>query len=143
MVQAQVEKKKKAERKPSVFYATGKRKTSIARVRLTHGSGKIIVNAKPMELYFGREALNLIANQPFAATGTTGKFDVVANISGGGIASQAGALRHGISRALLSIETDYKKPLRGEGLLTRDPREKERRKVGRRKARRRPQYSKR
>lgn len=125
------------------FWATGRRKTSIARVVLFPGAGKITVNSKPLTAYFGREALQLAIHQPFDETGTKGKFDIFANIVGGGVAAQAVALRHGISRALITMNPDLRKPLKVSGLLTRDPREKERRKVGRRKARKRPQYSKR
>lgn len=125
------------------FWATGRRKTAIARVILTPGEGKIVVNQKPAEIYFGREALRLAISNPFEGTGTVGKFDIRANINGGGVAAQAIALQHGISRALIAMNSDLRKPLKTAGFLTRDPREKERRKVGRRKARKRPQYSKR
>jgi len=125
------------------FYATGRRKTSIARVRLLPGEGSIQVNGLPYDKYFGRESLQLVVAQAFETTGTRGKFDIAATLTGGGIASQAGALRHGISRALLSMNIDLRKPLKLAGFLTRDSREKERRKVGHRKARRSPQYSKR
>ena len=125
------------------FWATGRRKTAIARVVLTPGEGKIVVNRKPIESYFGREALRLAVHNPFEGNGTVGKFDIHANIQGGGTAAQAIALQHGISRALIAMNTDLRKPLKVAGFLTRDPREKERRKVGRRKARKRPQYSKR
>lgn len=131
-------KKERAE-----FIATGKRKTSIARVRLHAGDGKIIVNETPSDSYFGRQTLQMIIKQPFEVTGTQGKFDASINVCGGGLAGQAGAVRHGISRALLSMNPDLRKPLKTAGFITRDAREKERRKVGRRKARRRPQYSKR
>ncbi len=131
------------ERKKACFYATGKRKTAIARIILRPGDGNIIVNDKPANEYFGREILQTIIREPFIATGTTNKFDIEANVYGGGHAGQAGAVRHGIARALLTMNPDLRKPLKNAGLLTRDAREKERRKVGRRKARRRPQYSKR
>lgn len=130
-------------KKPAVISTTGKRKTSIARVRLITGNGSIVVNGKPAPEYFGRATLSMIINQPFAVTGAVGKFDVDVNVVGGGTSGQAGAVRHGISRALLAINPELRKPLKAHGLLTRDPREKERRKVGCRKARRRPQYSKR
>jgi len=130
-------------KKGTEFTATGKRKTSIARVRLVPGDGKVIVNKKTYEEYFGRPTLLMAVNRPFEVTGTTGKFDVKVNVCGGGVSSQAGAVRHGISRALLAMNADLRKPLKSDGLLTRDAREKERRKVGCRKARRRPQYSKR
>ncbi len=125
------------------FMATGKRKNCIARVRLHPGEGKILVNEKPAETYFGRQTLQMIIRQPFEVTGTLGKYDAEINVCGGGIAGQAGAVRHGIARALLEMNADLRKPLKTAGFLTRDAREKERRKVGRRKARRRPQYSKR
>jgi len=131
------------EKKKTQFCATGKRKTSIARIRLQPGEGEIKVNGKTTNEYFARPTLQMIVNRPFEVTGTSGKFDVLANVCGGGVAGQAGAVRHGISRALLSMNPDLRKPLKNDGLLTRDAREKERRKVGRRKARRRPQYSKR
>lgn len=131
------------EKKRTVFTATGKRKTSIARVKLHPGKGTITVNKKTVEAYFPRPTLQMTVNTPFQVTGTLGKFDIIANVCGGGIAGQAGALRHGIARALISMNPDLRKPLKNNGLLTRDAREKERRKVGRRKARRRPQYSKR
>lgn len=130
-------------KKASIYVATGKRKTSIARVRLTSGNGKIVVNGKAAPEYFGRATLSMIVNQPFAVTSLGEKFDVEVNVSGGGPSGQAGAVRHGISRALLSMNPELRKSLKVHGLLTRDPREKERRKVGCRKARRRPQYSKR
>jgi len=131
------------EKKRAEFSATGKRKSAIARVRLRSGEGKIVVNDSPAESYFGRETLRMIIRQPFDVTGTLGKFDVSANVNGGGLAGQAGAVRHGIARALLTMNPDLRKPLKNAGYITRDAREKERRKVGRRKARRRPQYSKR
>lgn len=125
------------------FWATGRRKTAVARVRLSAGSGNIVVNDKPAHDYFGREALQLAIQEPFQVSGTAGKYDIVANVVGSGTASQSDALRHGISRALIAMNLDLRKPLKAAGLLTRDAREKERRKVGCRKARRRPQYSKR
>ncbi len=132
-----------AAKKKNEFLATGKRKTSIARVRLSPGEGKIDVNGKEMKVYFTRPTLQMAVDRPFEVTGTAGKFDVLVNVIGGGVSSQAGAVRHGISRALVSMNPDLRKPLKTDGLLTRDDRIKERRKVGRRKARRRPQYSKR
>lgn len=131
------------EKKHTEFASTGKRKTAIARVRLRPGKGDITVNGLAAPAYFPRTTLQLAVNRPFVVTGTSGKFDIFANVCGGGIAGQAGAVRHGIARALISMNPDLRKPLKNEGLLTRDAREKERRKVGRRKARRRPQYSKR
>lgn len=130
-------------KKRTEFQATGKRKTSIARVRLFAGEGTVTVNDRTLTEYFPRPTLQMAVNRPFEVTGTTGKFDALVNVCGGGIAGQAGAVRHGISRALIAMNADLRKPLKGEGLLTRDAREKERRKVGCRKARRRPQYSKR
>ena len=127
----------------TVFTATGKRKCSIARIRLIPGEGKIQVNGKNSEAYFMRPTLQMMVDRPFEVTGTQGKFDVAVNVCGGGVAGQAGAVRHGIARALISMNVDLRKPLKNDGLLTRDAREKERRKAGRRKARRRPQYSKR
>jgi small subunit ribosomal protein S9 len=130
-------------KKRTEFIATGKRKTSIARVHLRPGEGTIVVNERACNDYFPRPTLQMAVQRPFEVTGTAGKFDVVARVDGGGIAGQAGAVRHGIARALLAMNQDLRKPLKVDGLLTRDAREKERRKVGRRKARRRPQYSKR
>jgi small subunit ribosomal protein S9 len=130
-------------KKGTEFTATGKRKTAIARVRLMPGEGTIIVNKKPVDEYFRRPTLLMAVDRPFEITGTKGKFNVRANVCGGGVAGQAGAVRHGIARALLQMNADLRKPLKSDGLLTRDAREKERRKVGCRKARRRPQYSKR
>lgn len=125
------------------FYGTGRRKTAVARVWLAPGTGEIQVNAKPFAAYFGRQTALAVVQQPFEATGLVNKYNVSALLAGGGSRAQAEALRHGISRALLTLNPDLRKPLKVNGLLTRDPREKERRKVGRRKARRRPQYSKR
>lgn len=129
--------------KQTIFAATGKRKTSIARVRMAPGTGQIVVNKKAYETYFGRQALQMIVQQPFKVTGTAGRFDIAANICGGGVAGQADALKHGIAKALLSMNPDYRKPLKKAGLLTRDPRIKERKKYGHKKARKRFQYSKR
>ena len=123
--------------------ATGKRKTSIARVRMFPGSGNITVNKLAYEKYFGRAALKMIIMQPFNITGTGGRFDIFANIAGGGPSGQADALKFGIAKALLSINPDYRKPLKKAGFLTRDSRIKERKKYGRKKARKRFQYSKR
>lgn len=131
------------EKKRTEFTATGKRKTSIARIRLRPGKGDIIVNERESAGYFTRPTLQMAVNRPFVVTGTAGKFDIIANVYGGGNAGQAGAVRHGIARALITMNPDLRKPLKTDGLLTRDAREKERRKVGCRKARRRPQYSKR
>ena len=128
---------------PKKFTAIGKRKSSIARIWLAPGEGKILVNGYDFPTYFGRETLRFIIHQPFEVTGTAGKFDIEANIAGGGPSGQADALKHAIARALLAVNTDYRKPLRRAGLLTRDARIVERKKYGRRGARRRPQYSKR
>ena len=125
------------------FYGTGRRKKSVARVRLYPGTGTVTVNGKTMEEYFGLETLSLIINQPFGITSTEGKFDVVATVKGGGLSGQAGAIRHGISRALLLADATYKPALKAAGVLTRDPRMKERKKYGLKAARRAPQFSKR
>ena len=125
------------------FYGTGRRKSSVARVRLYPGSGKITINGRDVEDYFGLETLKLIINQPFGITGTEGKFDIVANVRGGGISGQAGAIRHGVSRALLLADDSYRTLLKKAGFLTRDPRMKERKKYGLKAARRASQFSKR
>ena len=125
------------------FYGTGRRKSSVARVRVYPGSGVITVNGKDIDQYFGLETLKLIINQPFEVTGTMGKFDIVANVAGGGLSGQAGAIRHGVSRALLLADETYRAPLKKAGFLTRDPRMKERKKYGLKAARRAPQFSKR
>ena len=125
------------------FYGTGRRKKSVARVRLYPGSGEITINGRSIDDYFGLETLKLIVNQPFGVTGTTGKFDIVANVTGGGISGQAGAIRHGISRALLLLNPEFRAALKAAGFLTRDPRMKERKKYGLKAARRAPQFSKR
>ena len=125
------------------YYGTGRRKKSIARVYVTPGTGKITVNGKDIDEYFGLETLKVIVRQPFAAIGQEGKFDVLANVHGGGIAGQAGAIRHGIARALLQEDAENRGPLKKEGFLTRDSRMKERRKYGLKKARKAPQFSKR
>ena len=124
------------------FYGTGRRKKSVARVRLYPGTGVVTVNGKTMDEYFGLETLALIVNQPFGITSTEGKFDVVANVRGGGLSGQAGAIRHGIARALLLADANYKPALKAAGVLTRDPRMKERKKYGLKAARRAPQFSK-
>ena len=131
------------EKKKTEFISSGKRKSSIARIRLRPGDGNITVNNRTLEDFFGRETLQMVVRQPFEITGTIGKFDITANVNGGGQSGQAGAIRHGIARALINMNPDLRKPLKNAKFLTRDAREKERRKVGRRKARRRPQYSKR
>ena len=125
------------------YYGTGRRKSSVARVYLVPGSGKITVNKRDIEEYFGLETLKLIIRQPLEVTGTTGKFDISINVCGGGTTGQAGAIRHGISRALLEADSDFRPALKKAGLLTRDPRMKERKKYGLKAARRAPQFSKR
>ena len=125
------------------FYGTGRRKKSVARVRLYPGTGEITINGRPIDEYFGLETLKLIVNQPFGVTGTQGKFDIVANVTGGGISGQAGAIRHGVARALLAADANYRPALKAAGFLTRDPRMKERKKYGLKAARRAPQFSKR
>ena len=127
----------------SRYYATGKRKNSIARVWMMPGSGKVTINDKPMEQYFGRDVLKMIIRQPFEVTGTVDKFDVLVSVLGGGNSGQAGAIRHGISKALLAVDAESRVKLRKEGLLTRDPRTKERKKYGQKGARARFQFSKR
>jgi len=125
------------------FQGTGRRKKSIARVVLTEGKGEITVNGKKLEEYFGTEILKVIVNQPFNVTNTAGKYDVVCKVVGGGFTGQAGAIRHGISRALLEANGEYRPALKANGFLTRDPRMKERKKYGLKKARKAPQFSKR
>ena len=125
------------------FYGTGRRKKSVARVRLYPGSGEITINGRSIDDYFGLETLKLIVNQPFGVTVTAGKFDIVANVTGGGISGQAGAIRHGVARALLAADAEYRPALKAAGFLTRDPRMKERKKYGLKAARRAPQFSKR
>ncbi|BBB91408.1 MAG TPA: 30S ribosomal protein S9 [Methylomusa anaerophila] len=125
------------------YYGTGRRKTSVARVRLVPGEGKIIVNRRALDDYFGLKTLELIVKQPLNLTDTLGKYDVLANVEGGGVSGQAGAVRHGIARALLKVDTEFRPALKKAGLLTRDPREKERRKYGLKKARKASQFSKR
>ncbi len=127
----------------SRYYATGKRKNSIARVWMMPGSGKITINDRPLEQYFGRDVLKMIIRQPFEVTGTLDKFDVLVSVLGGGNSGQAGAIRHGISKALLAVDAESRGKLRKEGLLTRDPRAKERKKYGQKGARARFQFSKR
>lgn len=125
------------------YDATGRRKSSVARVRLVPGEGNITINDRELGNYFGLKTLELIVRQPMEATETLGKYDVLANVNGGGISGQAGAIRHGIARALLKIDLEFRPVLKKAGLLTRDPREKERRKYGLKKARKASQYSKR
>ncbi|MFM7397217.1 MAG: 30S ribosomal protein S9 [Gammaproteobacteria bacterium] len=128
---------------PSTNYGTGRRKTSSARVFLKPGTGKITINARSIENFFGRETGRMIVRQPLELTGLIGRFDVDVTVAGGGITGQAGAIRHGITRALIEFDETLRSPLRAAGFVTRDAREVERKKVGRRKARRGPQYSKR
>lgn len=125
------------------YRATGKRKTSVARVTLTPGTGTITCNGRPIDEFFGRKVLVTQARMPFAATGTDGRFDVVARLHGGGVSGQAGALRHGIARALTVADEALRSDLKREGFLTRDARIKERKKAGLKGARKRPQFSKR
>ena len=125
------------------FYGTGRRKSSVARVRLFPGTGNITINGQDIDKYFGLETLKLIINQPFDVTETRGKFDIVANVKGGGFSGQAGAIRHGVSRALLLADDSFRAPLKKAGFLTRDPRMKERKKYGLKAARRASQFSKR
>lgn len=127
----------------AIYTATGRRKASVARVRMFPGDGKITINDRPLNEYFGLKTMELIINQPLEATDTKGKYDIVANVFGGGFSGQAGAVRHGIARALLKVDMEYRGSLKKAGLLTRDPREKERRKYGLKKARKASQYSKR
>ena len=128
---------------PIIYYATGRRKTSTARVRLTPGTGKILINGHAYSDYFGLQTLQLIIKQPLTLTETLAKYDVLARVDGGGFSGQAGAVRHGIARALLRVDGEYRPALKKAGFLTRDPREKERRKYGLKKARKASQYSKR
>ncbi len=124
-------------------YGTGRRKAAVARVRLKPGEGRIVVNRRPLEDYFGRATLRMVISQPLKLTGVEGKYDVIANVRGGGSSGQAEAIRHGISRALLGVDEGLRPSLRRAGLLTRDPRVKERKKYGQRGARARFQFSKR
>ncbi len=127
----------------SSYYGTGRRKTSSARVYLKSGSGKVTINGRTLDEFFGRETGRMIVRQPFQAVQLDGKFDIDAHVEGGGITGQAGAIRHGITRALLCYDESLRAPLRKAGFVTRDAREVERKKVGRRKARRGTQFSKR
>jgi len=130
-------------RGPKKIGTVGKRKTAIARINLNPGDGKILVNEREFPVYFGRETLRAVVQQPLEITGTVEKFDITANIVGGGPAGQAAALKHAIAKALLQVNAEYRKPLKNAGLLTRDSRIVERKKYGRHGARKRPQYSKR
>ncbi|MBM6920803.1 30S ribosomal protein S9 [Phocea massiliensis] len=125
------------------FYGTGRRKSSVARVRVYAGEGKITINGRDIDDYFGLETLKLIVNQPLELTETVGKFDIVCTVAGGGVTGQAGAIRHGLSRALLQYSEELRPLLKKAGFLTRDPRMKERKKYGLKAARRAPQFSKR
>ena len=133
----------KAKSVKTAFYGTGRRKKSIARVRLVEGTGVITVNGKSLDEYFGTEVLKVIVKQPLVATNTLSKYDVIVKVTGGGFTGQAGAIRHGIARALLQADPDYRPVLKKAGYLTRDPRMKERKKYGLKAARRAPQFSKR
>ena len=125
------------------YYGTGRRKSSVARVYLVPGTGKITINRRDIDEYLGLETLKVIVRQPLVATETADKFDVLVNVKGGGYTGQAGAIRHGIARALLQVDADYRPTLKAAGYLTRDPRMKERKKYGLKAARRAPQFSKR
>ena len=125
------------------YYGTGRRKKSVARVRLVPGNGKILINDRTLDDYFGLETLKVIVRQPLLLTDTLSKFDVLCKVSGGGFTGQAGAIRHGIARALLKVDEELRPVLKKAGYLTRDPRMKERKKYGLKKARRAPQFSKR
>ena len=126
-----------------VITATGRRKTSVARVFLRPGKGKLLINSVSLQEYFGRETARMIVLQPFDVTQTGTSFDIEVNVAGGGNSGQAGAIRHGITRALMQVNPDFRSPLKKAGFVTRDPRAVERKKYGRHKARKRPQYSKR
>ena len=125
------------------YYGTGRRKSSVARVRLYAGTGKITINNRDIDEYFGLETLKLLVRQPLNLTDTIGRFDIVCTVAGGGVTGQAGAIRHGISRALCNVDSTYRPALKKAGFLTRDPRMKERKKYGLKKARKAPQFSKR
>ena len=132
------------ESKRQYQYGTGRRKSSVARVRVyENGTGSIIINGRDIEEYFGLETLKMVVRQPMVATETLGKFDVVCTVAGGGVTGQAGAIRHGIARALLGVNPEFRATLKAAGFLTRDPRMKERKKYGLKAARRAPQFSKR
>ena len=132
------------ESKRKYAYGTGRRKSSIARVRVyENGTGSIIINGRDIDDYFGLDTLKLLVRQPLVTTDMVGKVDIICTVAGGGVTGQAGAIRHGVSRALLSVNPEYRTPLKAAGLLTRDPRMKERKKYGLKAARRAPQFSKR
>ena len=132
-----------AKKENIVFYGTGRRKSSIARVRLVEGTGKITINGKDIDEFFGLETLKVIVKQPLTVTNTTTKYDVICTVKGGGFTGQAGAIRHGLARALNEANSEYRPVLKSSGFLTRDPRMKERKKYGLKKARKAPQFSKR
>ena len=132
-----------AKKENVVFYGTGRRKSSVARVRLVEGNGKITINGKDIDEFFGLETLKVIVRQPLTVTNTTSKYDVICTVKGGGFTGQAGAIRHGIARALNEANQEYRPALKSNGFLTRDPRMKERKKYGLKKARKSPQFSKR
>ena len=133
----------KAKKDKMMFYGTGRRKSSIARVRLVEGTGVITINDRSIDEYFGLETLKVIVRQPLTLTNTLSKYDVICKVVGGGYTGQAGAIRHGIARALNEANTEFRSDLKSSGFLTRDPRMKERKKYGLKKARRAPQFSKR
>ena len=132
-----------AKKENIVFYGTGRRKSSVARVRIFEGTGKITINGKDIDEFFGLDTLKVIVKQPLTVTNTTAKYDVVATVKGGGFTGQAGAIRHGLARALNEANSEYRPILKQNGFLTRDPRMKERKKYGLKKARKAPQFSKR
>ncbi len=132
-----------AKKENVVFYGTGRRKSSVARVRLVEGNGKITINGKDIDEFFGLETLKVIVRQPLTVTNTTSKYDVICTVKGGGFTGQAGAIRHGVARALNEANAEYRSVLKSNGFLTRDPRMKERKKYGLKKARKAPQFSKR
>ena len=129
--------------KKEYFYGTGRRKSSVARVRIVPGTGTVSINDRDIDEYFGLETLKLVVRQPFMVTNTEGKFDIIAKVIGGGVSGQAGAIRHGLARALLQYDPELRTALKKAGFLTRDPRMKERKKYGLKGARRAPQFSKR
>ena len=125
------------------FYGTGRRKSSVARVRIYQGTGKVTINDRDIDDYFGLDTLKMVVRQPLAATDLVGKVDIICTVEGGGVSGQAGAIRHGVARALLSVNPEFRATLKAAGFLTRDPRMKERKKYGLKAARRAPQFSKR
>lgn len=135
--------RKSAAEQANTIWATGRRKTAVARVRLNRGDGKVVVNGRALEDYFGRETSRMVVQQPFDVTNSHGQFAISVNIKGGGLSAQAVAIRHGITRALMAANAELRGPLKKAGFVTRDPRKVERKKYGRHKARKRPQYSKR